>query len=468
RAAELASASRSAFVTNVTHELRTPVNAIQGMTSLLRETALDPRQTRCVEAMDAACAQLLTLVGDVIDFARIEDGKIEVASAPFDTASVASQAVEVVRGAAERKGLTVALSLAPEAMGPRLGDAELTRQVLVNLLGNAVKYTEEGRVGLSVSPAPGGALRFEISDTGPGLTDAEIARIFTRFSQGDAGRVAGGSGLGLEIAKSLVERMGGRIGARALPKVGSMFWVELPAPRAAAAADSDSDSDSDAAAPPAPAPREAMRCAARSDEVFTLSESLMLTPPKPAAAEPPAPAGAEPAAPDAAENLPAEDSPAADSPAPDSPAAANADAVNAARAKTADAGDGDHDAGGRPRALLAEDNALNRMLVVQALEALDLEIVEVGNGRDAVDAAASRRFDLILMDIEMPVLSGVEAIKVIRALPPGHGDAPILALTAHASGRDGNFYGAIGATATLPKPLDLGALRETVRGLARL
>ena len=232
--AEQASLAKSQFLASMSHELRTPLNGVIGMTELLRYTRLDQRQREFVEACHSSAKALLNLINDILDFSKIEAGKLELDEHEFDLGPLVNETVESMSFQARQKGLQLSVSLAPPTARRVLGDSGRLRQILVNLIGNAIKFTESGNVTVNVEPTDEydakGMTRFEISDTGIGIPRDRINRLFEPFSQADSSttRKYGGTGLGLAICKNLVDLMDGRIGVESEALGGAMFWFEIP------------------------------------------------------------------------------------------------------------------------------------------------------------------------------------------------------------------------------------------------
>ena len=231
--AEAASAAKSQFLARMSHEIRTPMNGVLGMTELLARRLSDPELLAMLEIVRESGRLLMTVIDDILDVSKIEAGRLSLERAAFDPVAVAEQVALAHAPQAETKGIALRLDFGPGAAAPRLGDRHRIAQVLHNLLGNAVKFTERGAVTLAIE-ADAGGLRYVVRDTGIGMSPAEAAAVFDAFAQADVSitRRFGGTGLGLTIVRGLVDAMGGAVSLRTAPGEGSVFTVTLPLPPA--------------------------------------------------------------------------------------------------------------------------------------------------------------------------------------------------------------------------------------------
>jgi len=232
RDAEAANRAKSEFLANMSHEIRTPLNGVLGMSELLTLTELTDKQRRYVEAVQLSGEHLLRVVNDILDLSKIEAGKLEILLEPFVLHEIVTTTVASLQPLASRKRLLLACTLDASLPEVRNGDAGRLRQVLTNLVGNAIKFTETGSVAVEVSAGAGDSVRFAVSDTGIGIAEEAQTRLFQSFTQADGSmqRRYGGTGLGLAISRRLIELMGGHIGLASTPGVGTTFWFELPLP----------------------------------------------------------------------------------------------------------------------------------------------------------------------------------------------------------------------------------------------
>jgi CheY-like chemotaxis protein len=468
----------------LSHEFRTPLNGVIGMARLLESTRLTEEQRAYVAALTESGEHLLGLVNDVLDYARLGAGRVELARGTVSPEELLRSVCELLSPRAHEKDIEIGWA-ADASLAPILADEGRLRQILLNLTGNAVKFVETGGVLVLAERRSNGAVRFTVSDTGPGVPQAERARIFEAFSQGESGRVARqvGAGLGLAIAARLAEAMGGRLGVAGVEGVGAEFWFsakfETAGPRAAASLDghtvavaSPSITVREAAARQIEASGGRAVRAERLEQALDLTgegdvilvdhllagEAVNLTPPADRAAvillRPEERARIAPyraagfgsylIKPLRRASLVERVLLAGRPHAPD-------DRI-ARRTRHAPA------AGG-VRVLLAEDNPINAMLARTLLRREGAEVQHVESGELAIEALAGGAFDLVLMDVRMPGLGGLAATRTLRARGVS---TPVVALTANAFDDDRRACLDAGMDDFLVKPLSPDALREAL------
>ena len=354
-----ASRAKTDFLATMSHEIRTPLNGVIGFTQvLLKREGLEPDVREQIELIGSSGYALLTVVNDILDFSKVEAGQVSLDPRPRKLADVAREAIAIVGPEAERKQLDLDLVIQGRAEVSHLVDDQRVRQILINLLNNAVKFTTEGGVRLTLK-ITASHVRFEIRDTGAGIAADALPRLFQRFSQADNSitRTHGGTGLGLAISKGLVELMGGEIGVKSKRGQGSTFWFQIALPRV------------------------------EGDETQAEEE-------------------------------------------------VEAPALSA-------------------HILLVDDHPVNRQLGVTVLNLLGCTAETAENGEVAVQAMRTGRYDLILMDVHMPVMDGLEATRAIRALGGAAGKTPIITMSADVLPEQVARFQAVGMDDWVSKPLDI-------------
>ncbi|NUS59522.1 MAG: response regulator [Lysobacter sp.] len=402
--ARRANEAKSRFLANMSHEFRTPLNGLAGMSELLATTRLDAEQRECLNTIQASTRTLLSLVEDVLDISAIEAGKLKLHTVEFSLRELLEGIGAILQPTARNKRIDYVLKLAPDVPDRLLGDASHVRQVLINLAGNAIKFTDEGSVRLEVGLAHvegrNVRLRFTVIDTGIGIPAAARARLFEAFEQADASlsRRYGGTGLGTTIAKGLTEAMGGSIGFESSEQRGSRFWVELPFDQVDVA--------------PATAP---------------VAEGKPVQPVAPVAIG------------ETAANVIAFGDPFL---------------RHRARVRSLDL-------------LIADDHAANRMVLQRLLQKAGHRVTSVGDGEEVLDALAANSFDAAIVDLHMPGVSGLDLLRELRVMEAGGGRrTPVIVLTADVTPEAIQQCAQAGARAFLPKPVVAARLLDTLAEVA--
>lgn len=365
--AQNATKAKSQFLANMSHEIRTPINGVIGMSYLLLQTTLSDKQRKYLEKIDDSAKSLLNIINDVLDFSKIEAGKFTIEKIEFDLHENIQKVVNHLELLAHEKNININIEYGDDVGKYFLGDSLRISQVLTNLLGNAIKFTHDGSINIYVTKQENEKFRFEVKDSGIGLSEKEQRKLFISFSQADNSttRKYGGTGLGLAISKQLVELMGGKIWALSKEGVGSSFIFEIEL-------------------------QEIERKLSKSgDEKVEFDKSIL-----------------------------------------------HANKI-----------------------LIAEDNHTNQLVLLGLLEDYVKEIDIANNGQEAVNMFEKGKYELIIMDLQMPVMDGYEATKLIRNIDR---DIPIVALTANAMKEEIERTKAVGINEHLIKPLDMEKLFTTL------
>ncbi|WP_340647093.1 response regulator [Phenylobacterium sp.] len=464
---------------SLSHEFRTPLNGVLGMARLLEGTGLTAEQRAYVSALRDSGEHLLSLVNDVLDFAKLGADKIELHPATMDVEGLLRSVSELLSPRAQEKGLEIAWA-APTGIGQALADEGRLRQILLNFAGNAVKFTESGGVLLTVTERDGSRLRFSVSDTGPGVTQAAREKIFEAFAQADPsydGAQLGGAGLGLAIARKLAAAMDGEVGVEDAPGGGALFWFEAAFPRLTTLGEAPLAGRTVGVLSPNP-----VVCEAARRQVEAAGGKALMGEGKQAqvllvdhALAPSCPPDARPAI----ILLPPNERARIETYRAQGFAgylikplrrASLAERVLAVLGEDTQRSDGVEDERIAPamapgvRVLLVEDNAINALLARTLLAREGCKVDHAGGGEDAMAALKVGRYDLILMDMRMPGMSGLDATRALRAAGL---DTPVVALTANAFEDDRHACLAAGMNDFLVKPLAPDALRGILARLTR-
>ncbi|MEH6635516.1 MAG: ATP-binding protein [Halioglobus sp.] len=395
---KLATEAKSAFLANMSHEIRTPMNGILGITSLLLEAPATGKKRSYYETIDRSAKSLMQLINGILDLSKIESGKFTIDEADFNLLDTLHEVCSLFDSMAQESNLQLTFSLAPDTPVRVIGDAIKLRQIIINLVGNAIKFTEDGAVSVAISAthkaASSALFLFEVKDAGIGISEQAQERIFSDFTQADDSvtRSYGGTGLGLAVSKNMVELMRGQIGVDSIEGQGSRFWFTLPLKLS-------------------------------GEEIGAPAEK-----------------------------------------------ASSLDSATEGAAHMSDAGDDSSNSNERAqyqaRVLIVDDSEVNQFILMETIKTFGIDAVAVGSGAEAIAALKEEQFDLVVMDIQMPKMSGIEATARIRKLEQAttcKQAIPIIAFSANAMQGDRERFLQAGMDDYLSKPMQVAVLAAVLQ-----